>query len=82
MAVKKNKRKKHTNKSDRLISELERIESALQEWIESSPENAQLFRQDPIRGMQAAGLDIVDATMLELEMITRDIARKLSSKDA
>lgn len=81
MAVKKNKKKKQTKKSDRLISELERTESALQKWIESSPENARLFRHDPIRGMQAAGLDIDDATMLELEMITRDIARKLSSTD-
>lgn len=61
----------------KLISELERVESALQHWIHSSPENAQFFRRDPIAAMRSAGLDIDDDIMLELELITRDIAKKL-----
>ena len=62
---------------DRLIAQLENSEAALQTWIESSPENLKFFRRDPVRAMRAAGLDIDDDIMLELELITRAIARKL-----
>lgn len=61
----------------RLISQLESVESALQHWIDSSPENARFFRQDPMAAMRSAGLNIDDDILLELELITRDIARKL-----
>ena len=61
----------------RLISELESVESELQHWIHSSPENAEFFRHDPIAAMRSAGLDIDDDILLEIEVITRDIARKL-----
>ena len=62
---------------DRLITQLENAEATLQSWIESSPDNRAFFRRDPIRAMRAAGLEIDDDIMLELELITRDIARKL-----
>lgn len=62
---------------DRLLSELERVERRLQEWIQRSPKHAQLFRSDPLGAMQAAGLDIDDEIMLELERVVADLARKL-----
>ena len=62
---------------DRLITQLQDTEAALQEWIKSSPGNSEFFRRDPIRAMRAAGLQIDDDIMLELELITSAIARKL-----
>ncbi|HKT49393.1 MAG TPA: hypothetical protein VJV96_03820 [Candidatus Angelobacter sp.] len=61
----------------RLISQLENAEGALQQWIASSPRNSDFFRRDPIGAMRAAGLDIDDDIMLELETVTSSIARKL-----
>jgi hypothetical protein len=61
----------------RLISQLENVEGALQAWIRSSPQNSDFFRRDPIGAMRAAGLDIDDDIMLELEDLTSSIARKL-----
>jgi hypothetical protein len=62
---------------DRLLSELERVEARLQAWIQEAPENAQLFRSDPLAAMKAAGLDIDDEIMLELQRMITEIARKL-----
>lgn len=56
---------------------MERVEEQLQDWLRSLPENARLFRRDPLAAMQAAGLDIGDEIMLELERIMASIARKL-----
>lgn len=61
----------------RLISQLENVEGALQQWIASSPQNSDFFRRDPIGAMRAAGLDIDDDIMLELQTVTSSIARKL-----
>lgn len=61
----------------RLISQLENVEEALQQWIKSSPDNSDFFHRDPIGAMRAAGLDIDDDIMLELETVTSSIARKL-----
>jgi hypothetical protein len=61
----------------RLISQLENVEEALQQWIKRSPQNSSFFRRDPIGAMRAAGLNIDDDIMLELETITSTIARKL-----
>ncbi len=62
---------------ERLRREMERVETRLQDWLQSSPENARLFRADPLAAMRAAGLDIDDEIMLELERIMASIARKL-----
>ncbi|HLY91752.1 MAG TPA: hypothetical protein VKQ89_00705 [Candidatus Angelobacter sp.] len=62
---------------DRLLDQLDKIERQLQEWIAHSKKNAEWFRRDPIGAMRAAGLDMEDDIMLELEMITKAIARKL-----
>ena len=49
----------------------------MQEWINRSAKNARWFRRDPLSAMRAAGLDIEDDIMLELELITKHIAKKL-----
>jgi hypothetical protein len=74
---KNHERHKSLAQPDRLIMQLDNSEAALQAWIKSSPDNLKFFRRDPIRAMRAAGLDIDDDIMLELELITRAIARKL-----
>ena len=56
---------------------MERVEIQLQDWLQSSPENARIFRSDPLAAMRAAGLDIDDEIMLELERVMTSIARKL-----
>lgn len=69
--------RKRINRPHKLLSHLESVEGALQCWIDSSPENAEFFRHDPIAAMRSAGLNIDDDILLEIELITRDIARKL-----
>lgn len=76
MAPKKKKRKEE-EQPDPLIGELERVEGKLQKWLKASKKNALWFRKDPVAAMQAAGLNIEDEIMLELERITSEIARKL-----
>jgi hypothetical protein len=80
-SVKRTKRSKARRRprenSDRLISQLENAEDALQHWIKSSPENSNFFRRDPIGAMRTAGLDIDDDILLELELIASSIAKKL-----
>lgn len=76
--TKKNKpRRDESGRPDRLLLQLELVEKTLQRWISGSPENATLFRQDPIAAMRQAGLNIDDDIMLELELITSSIAKKL-----
>ena len=62
---------------DPLISELEKVETRLRRWLAGSDANSQLFRNDPIAALRAAGVDLEDETMMELEMIAASIARKL-----
>ncbi|HZU31114.1 MAG TPA: hypothetical protein VFB79_08370 [Candidatus Angelobacter sp.] len=63
--------------ADRLLDQLDKVEHKLQKWIAKSKTNADWFRRDPLSAMRAAGLDMEDEIMLELEMITKSIARKL-----
>lgn len=74
---KKKARGPKQDKPDRLLSQLENAEHALKQWIKSSSENSDFFRRDPIAAMRAAGLNIDDDILLELELITSEIARKL-----
>lgn len=64
--------------SDRLMHELGRFETRLQQWIAGSEKNARWFRRDPLAAMRAAGLGIDDELMCELELIMRGIARKVT----
>ena len=70
-------RKPHIAEPDRLLDHLSKVEQDLQKWIANSKKNADLFRRDPLSAMRAAGLNFEDDIMLELEMITKSIARKL-----
>ena len=71
------RRKPHADEPDRLLNHLNKVERDLQKWIGDSPKNAELFRRDPLGAMRAAGLNLEDDIMLELEMITRSIAKKI-----
>jgi hypothetical protein len=68
-----------SHQSNRLIRELGIFETRLQEWISSSEKNAVWFRRDPLAAMRAAGLDIDDELMCELEAVMGGLARKLKS---
>jgi hypothetical protein len=71
------RRKLPLDGSDPLLDKLDEVERQLQQWIAGSEENAAQFRRDPLAAMRAAGLDVEDDIMLELEMITKAIAKKL-----
>jgi hypothetical protein len=71
------RRKTPSPKPDRLLDQLDKVENQLQEWTSKSAKNARWFRRDPLGAMRAAGLDIEDDIMLELELITKAIANKL-----
>jgi hypothetical protein len=62
---------------DRLLDQLSKVERQLQDWISNSPKNAEWFQRDPLGAMHAAGLNMEDDIMLELELITKAIAKKL-----
>jgi hypothetical protein len=70
-------RRKASSGPDRLLDELDKVERELKRWISESKRNAEWFSRDPLGAMRAAGLNMEDDIMLELEMITRSIARKL-----
>ncbi len=71
------RRKPPAAEPDRLLDHLTKVERDLKKWISSSSKNAELFRHDPLGAMRAAGLNLEDDIMLELEMITRSIAKKV-----
>ncbi len=71
------RRKPQAAEPDHLLDHLNKVERDLQKWIGSSLKNAALFRRDPLAAMRAAGLNLEDDIMLELEIITKSIAKKL-----
>jgi hypothetical protein len=71
------RRKPPAAEPDRLLDQLHQVERDLKKWISSSSKNADWFRRDPLGAMRAAGLNIEDDTMLELETVARSIAKKL-----
>lgn len=71
------RRKNIPGDPDRLLDQLGKVERQLQEWIAKSPKNAERFRRDPLGALQAAGLNMEDDIMLELELIAKSIAKKL-----
>jgi hypothetical protein len=71
------RRKPPAAEPDPLLDQLHKVERGLKKWISSSSKNADFFRRDPLGAMRAAGLNLEDEIMLELEMITKSIARKL-----
>jgi hypothetical protein len=71
------RRKPPAEEPDRLLANLNKVEEDLKKWIGDSKKNSDLFRSDPLAAMRAAGLNLEDDIMLELEMITKSIAKKL-----
>jgi hypothetical protein len=71
------RRKPPAAEPDRLLDQLTKVERDLNKWTSSSAKNADLFRRDPLGAMRTAGLNLEDDIMLELEMVTKAIARKL-----
>ncbi|HEV7552200.1 MAG TPA: hypothetical protein VGP65_10975 [Candidatus Angelobacter sp.] len=71
------RRKPPAAEADRLLDHLTKVERDLKKWIGTSAKNAAFFQRDPLGAMRAAGLNLEDDIMLELEMITRSIAKKL-----
>jgi hypothetical protein len=71
------RRKPQAAEPDHLLDHLNKVERDRQKGMGSSPKNAALFRRDPLGAMRAAGLNLEDDIMLELEMITKSIAKKL-----
>ena len=71
------RRKPHAAEPDRLLHHLTKVEQDLKKWIGGSKKNADFFQRDPLAAMRAAGLNLEDDIMLELEMVTKSIAKKL-----
>ena len=71
------RRKPPATEPDPLLDQLHKVERDLKKWISSSSKNADLFRRDPLGAMRAAGLNLEDDIILELEIITKSIAKKL-----
>ena len=71
------RRKTSPPRPDHLLDQLDKVERELQQWIVKSRKNGDWFRRDPLAAMRAAGLDMEDNIMLELELITKTIAKKL-----
>jgi len=71
------RRKTLPPRPDPLLDQLDKVERELQQWIVKSRKNSNWFRRDPLAAMRAAGLDMEDNIMLELELVTKTIAKKL-----
>ena len=64
---------------DELLTALARVEAKLQEWIRVSDSNLQWFIEDPLAAMAAAGLDLEQAILRELQLVAEGIALKLKA---
>jgi hypothetical protein len=67
---------------DRLLVELRKHEAKLRAWMDLSEDNAALFVRNPPAALRAANLGIREETILELEILLQDIARKLNEAPA
>ena len=77
IASRKNAAGKQRPPNDRLMLELGKFEDRLQQWLAASEQNARWFRRDPFSAMRAAGLNMDDELMCELERIMGGIGKKL-----
>lgn len=65
--------------SDRMLQELNRHESRLNTWLDSSPSNVILFIEDPVAALRAANLGISESILGELQETMNGIVQKLAS---
>lgn len=77
IAPRKNAIANQRRPDDRLMLELSKFEERLQQWLAASEQNARWFRRDPFSAMRAAGLNMDDELMCELERIMGGIGKKL-----
>lgn len=64
---------------DRMLHELNRYESRLNTWLDSSPDNVILFIEDPVAALRAANLGISESILGELQETMNGIVQKLAS---
>jgi hypothetical protein len=64
--------------SDRMLQELDRHESRLNTWLNSSPANVILFVEDPVAALRAANLGISENVLGELQETMNGIVQKLA----
>jgi hypothetical protein len=63
---------------DRMLQELNRHETQLNTWLNSSPTNVILFIEDPVAALRAANLGISETILGELQETMNGIAQKLA----
>lgn len=66
------------HKGDRMLEELNRHESRLSIWLNSSPANVMMFVEDPVAALRAANLGIPESVLGELQETMNGIVRKLA----
>lgn len=66
------------HKGDRMLEELDRHESRLNTWLNSSPANAMMFVEDPVAALRAANLGIPESVLGELQETMNGIVQKLA----
>ncbi|HST77575.1 MAG TPA: hypothetical protein VLN58_03715 [Verrucomicrobiae bacterium] len=64
---------------DRMLQELNRHESRLNNWLSSSPNNVILFIENPVAALRAANLGISETILGELQETMNGIVQKLAS---
>ena len=63
---------------DRMLQELNRHETQLNIWLNSSPTNVILFIEDPVAALRAANLGISETILGELQETINGIVHKLA----
>jgi hypothetical protein len=64
---------------DFLVQELQKCESQLDAWLNSSAANTEWFVRDPVAALRAAKLGMNEKVLEELEETMRMIAQKLNA---
>jgi hypothetical protein len=65
--------------ADPLLGALHNCEDRLHAWIQGSPKNASLFAKKPAEAIRAAGLDLDESLLTELENLMMGIAHKINA---
>jgi len=65
--------------ADPILRALQDCEARLHHWIQGSPKNASLFQQNPAQALRAAGLNLDEDLLCELETLISGIAKKIEA---
>lgn len=66
---------------DGLLEALNIHEAQLRLWLNSSPANSLLFRDDPVGALRAADIGISEKLLAELQQIVTALRRKLRTTE-